>query len=113
MWKHYTSILFNFFSEELLSDLVYRSKINIDVEQNLEEVMGTIKKHLLGQRSIVLARYNLFTRRRPQGENFEDWYFELRRLYDLAKAKYMERDNLLTDFITTCIRDEKVLFSLC
>ena len=57
---------------------------------------------------MVVARYNLFTRRQQQGETFEDWYCDLRRLYDLAEANEMTGDDLLTVLITTGIRDEKV-----
>ena len=73
-----TAILFSFFSKELLSDLEHRLKENIDVEQKVEEVMEAMKKHLKGQRSMVLARHNLSTRRQQKGESFEDWYSELR-----------------------------------
>ena len=97
-----------FFSKELLSGLEYRFKVNIDFEQKVGEVMAAIKKHLKGQRSLVLARYNLFARRQQQGENFEDWYWELRRLYDLAEPKDIEGDDLLKVLTTTGIRDEKV-----
>ena len=55
---------------------------------------------------MVLARYNLFTRRQQHGEVFEDWYCELRRLYDLAEAQEMSGDDLLTVLITTGIREE-------
>ena len=103
-----TAILFSFFSKELLSDLEYRFKVNIDVEKTVEEVIEAMKTHLKGQRSMVLARYNLFTRRQQHGETFEDWYCELRRLFDLAEARDMEGDDLLTVLITTGIRDEKV-----
>ena len=57
---------------------------------------------------MVLARYNLFTRRQQQGETFEEWYCELRRLYDLAEANDMNGDDLLTVIITTGLRDDKV-----
>ena len=67
-----------------------------------------MKEYLKGQRSMVLARYNLFTRRQQQGDTFEDWYCELRRLYDLAEAEGMSGEDLLTVLITTGIRDEKV-----
>ena len=39
---------------------------------------------------------------------FEEWYIELRRLYDLAEAEEMTGEGLLTMLITTGIRDEKV-----
>ena len=103
-----TAILFSFFSKELLSDLEYRFKVNIDVEKTVEEVMEAMKIHLKGQRSMVLARYNLFTRRQQHGETFEDYYCELRRLFDLAEARDMAGDDLLTVLITTGVRDEKV-----
>ena len=86
----------------------YRLKIDNDADQNVEEVIAKIKGYLKGQRSMVLARYHLFTRRQQQGETFEDWYCELRRLYDLAEATEMTGDDFLTVLITTGIRDEKV-----
>ena len=67
-----------------------------------------MKTHLKGQRSMVLGRYNFFTRRQQHGVTFEDWYCELRRLYDLAEANYMKGEDLLTLLILTGIRDEKV-----
>ena len=70
--------------------------------------MARLKEYLKGQRSMVLARYNLFTRRQQQAETFEDWYCELRRLYDLSEADGMTGDDLLMVLITTGIRDEKV-----
>ena len=86
----------------------YRFKINVDADQKVDDVITTIKEYFKGQRSMVLARYNLFTRRQQQAETFEDWYCELRRLYDLAEADGMTGDDLLTALITTGIRDEKV-----
>ena len=65
-----TAILFSFLSKELLSDLEYRFKINIDVQQKVDEVIEGIKNHLKGQRSMVLASYNLFARRQQHGETF-------------------------------------------
>ena len=103
-----TAILFSFFSKELLSDLEYRFKISINTDQTVVEVMDAMKTYLKGQRSMVLARYNLFTRRQEAGETFEDWYCELRRLYDLAEAQEMSGDDLLTVLITTGVREEKV-----
>ena len=41
-------------------------------------------------------------------EAFEEWYIELRRLYDLAEAEEMTGEDLLTVLITTGIRDEKI-----
>ena len=70
--------------------------------------MEAMKTYLKGQRSIILARYNLFTRRQHHGETFEEWYCELRRLYDLAEAEEMTGEDLLTVLITTGVRDEKV-----
>lgn len=102
-----TAVFFNLFSKELLNDLEYRFKISIDAEQKVEEVIEKIKEYLKGQRSMVLARYNLFTRRQQQGETFEEWYCKLRRLYDLAEAEGMSGDDVLTVLITTGIRDEK------
>ena len=67
-----------------------------------------MKTYLQGQLSIVLARYNLFTRRQQQGETFEDWFCEIRRLYDLAEADEMSGDDLVTVLITTGILNEKV-----
>ena len=81
-----TAVFFSFFTKELLSDLEYRFKININAGQKVEDIIETMKTYLKGQRSMVLARYNLFTRRQQYGETFEDWYCELRRLYDLAEA---------------------------
>ena len=103
-----TAILFSFFSKEKLSYLQYRFKVKIEVKQKVDEVMETMKKHLKGKRSMVQDRYNLFTRRQQQGESFEDWYCELRRLFDLAEAKDMEGEDLLIVLITTGVRDEKV-----
>ena len=85
----------------------YRFKINIDAEQKVEDVIAKMKDYLKGQRSIVVARYNLFTRRQQMGETFDDWYCELRRLYDLAEAEEMNGEDLLTVLITTGIRDER------
>ena len=84
-----TAIFFSLFTKELLSDLEYRLKINVDADQKVDDVIAKIKEYLKGQRSMVLARYNLFTRRQQQAETFEDWYCELRRLYDLAEADGM------------------------
>ena len=67
-----------------------------------------MKTYLKGQRSMVLARYNLFTRRQQQGQTSEGWNCELRRRYDLAEAEDMNGDDLLTVLITTEVRDEKV-----
>ena len=82
--------------------------MSVDADQKVEDVIEQIKTYLKGQRSMVLARYNLFTRRQQQGESFDDWYCDLRRLYDLAEADDMSGDDLLTVLITTGIRDEKV-----
>ena len=82
--------------------------MSVEAEQKVEDVIEQMKTYLKGQRSMVLARYNLFTRRQQQGETFEDWYCDLRRLYDLAEANEMTGDDLLTVLITTGIRDEKV-----
>ena len=86
----------------------YRFKINVNADQKVDEIIEKMKEYLKGQRSMVLARYNLFTRRQQQGETFEDWYCELRRLYDLAEAEGMSGEDLLTVLITTGIRDDKV-----
>ena len=67
-----------------------------------------MKTYLKGQRSFILARYNLLTRKQHHGETFEDWNCELRRLYDLAEAEGMTGDDLLKVLITIGIRDEKV-----
>merc|ERR1712077_77026 len=80
--KQQTAILFSFFTKELLSDMEYRFKIDINGEQSVEEVLEAMKPYLKGQRSMVLARYNLFTRRQQMSESFEEWHIELRRLYD-------------------------------
>ena len=106
--KQQTAILFSLFTKELLCDLEYRFKIDIEANQTVKEVLEAMKVYLKGQRSMVLARYNLFTRRQQHGESFEDWYCELRRLYDLAEAQDMSGDDLLTVLITTGIRDEGV-----
>ena len=52
---------------------------------------------------MVLARYNLFTRRQQQGETFDDCYCDLRRLSDLAEANEMRGDDFLAVLITTGI----------
>ena len=41
------------------------------------------------------------------GETFDDWYCELRRLYDLAESEEMKGEDLLTVLITTGNRDER------
>ena len=74
----------------------------------MEQVIEAIKTYLKGQRSIILARYNLFTRRQQYGETFEEWHCELRRLYDLAEAEGMSGNDLMTVLITTGVREEKV-----
>ena len=38
--QHQTAILFSFFSKELLNDLEYRLKINVDVQQKVDEVVN-------------------------------------------------------------------------
>ena len=106
--KQKTAIFFSSFTKELLSDMEYRFKIDINADQKVEEVIESMKIYLKGQRSIILARYNLFTRSLHHGETFEDWYCELRRLYDLAEAEGMTGDDLLIVLITTGIREEKV-----
>ena len=68
-----TAIFFSLFSKELLSDLEYRFKINLNAEQKVEDVIEKMKEYLKGQRSIVLARYHLFTRRQQLGETFDEW----------------------------------------
>ena len=83
-------------------------QISINTDQTVAEVMDAMKTYLKGQISMVLARYNLFSRRQEAGETFEDWYCELRRLYDLAEAQEMSGDDLLTVLITTGVREEKV-----
>ena len=90
-----------------MGDLEYRFKININADQKMEDIIETMKTYLKGQRSMVLARYNLFTRRQHYGETFEDWYCELRRLYDLAEAEEMSGDDLLTVLITTGVECER------
>lgn len=59
--KQQTAILLSMFTKELLSDLEYRFKINIDTDQKVEDVLKAMKEYLMGQRSMLLARYNLFT----------------------------------------------------
>ena len=61
--KQQTAILFSMFSKELLSDLEYRFKINVGTDQKFEDILQAMEEYLKGQRSMVLARYNLFTRR--------------------------------------------------
>ena len=104
-----TAIFLAMLSKELLEDLQYRFKIDTDTEgQKVEDVIEAIKVYLKGQRSMVLARYNLFTRRQSRHETFDEWYGELRKLHDLAEAKDMTGDDLLTVLIKTGIKDEKV-----
>ena len=103
-----TAIFFSLFTKELLSDMEYRFKINLDADQNVDEVIEKMKTYLKGQRSIILARYNLFTRRQHQGENFDDWLCEIRRLYDLAEAQEMSGEDLMTVLITTGVKEERV-----
>ena len=103
-----TAIFFSLFSKELLSDLEYRFQIDLNTDQEVDEILEKIKSYLKGQRSIILARYNLFTRRQHQGEAFEDWLCEIRRLYDLAEAQAMTGEDLLTVLITTGIKEERV-----
>ena len=95
------------FAKELLNDVEYRFKIDVSADKKVEEFINDMKEYLKGQRSIILARYNLFTRRQQYGETFDDWYCELRRLYDLAEAEGMSGEDLLTVLITTGVRDEK------
>ena len=66
------AVFFRFFTNELLSDLEYRFKININADQKVMDIIDTMKTYLSGQRAMVLARYNLFTRRQSYGETFED-----------------------------------------
>ena len=68
-----TAVFFSFFTKELLSNLEYRFKINIDADQRVEDIFDTMKTYLKGQRSMVLARYNLFTRKLQHGETFENF----------------------------------------
>ena len=78
-----------FFTKDLLSDLEYRFKVDIDADQKVEEVIEAMNSYLKGQISTILARYSLFTRKQQNGETFEEWYCELRRLCDVAEAKTM------------------------
>ena len=103
-----TAIFFSLFTKELLTDMEYRFKINLDADQNVDEVIEKMKTYHKGQRSIILARYNLFTRRQHQGENFDDWLCEIRRLYDLAEAEEMKGEDLMTVLITTGVKEERV-----
>ena len=103
-----TSIFFSLFTKELLSDMEHRFKINLDADQNVGEEIEKMKTYLKGQRSIILARYNLFTRRQHQGENFDNWLCEIRRLYDLAEAEEMSGEDLMTVLITTGVKEEHV-----
>ena len=50
-------------TKELLNDLQYRFKIDGNADQTVEGVLKSMKDYLKGQRSMILARYNLFTRR--------------------------------------------------
>lgn len=104
-----TAVFFSFFTKELSSDLEYRFKININAEQKVKEIIETMKTYLKGQRSMVLARYNLFTRRQHYGETFEDWYCELRRLYDLAEAEDIEHRRKNWKLIN-CQEDRTMLY---
>ena len=88
--------MFSLFTKELLSELEYRFKIDITANQKVADVLDKMITYLKGQRSMVLARYNLFTRRQQRGETFEDWYCEIRRLYDLAEADEMSGDDIVT-----------------
>ena len=106
--KQQTAILFSFFTKELLNDMEYRFKIYINGDQYVEEVLEQMKTYLKGQRSMVLARYNLFTRRQQMSETFEEWYIELRRLYDLAEAEEMTGEDLLTVLITVVWKASKI-----
>ena len=102
-----TAIFFCLFTKELLGDLQYIFKINVDAEQKVNDTIESMKAYLKGQRLMALTKYNLSTGRQQQGETFEDWYCELRRIYDLAEAQDMTGDDLLIVLITTGIRDEK------
>ena len=62
-----TAVFFSFFTKELLGDLEYCFKINIDADQLADDIVTTMKDYLKGQRSMVLARYNLFRRRQQHG----------------------------------------------
>ena len=55
---------------------------------------------------MILAWYNLFTRRQHYGETFDDWLCELRKLYDIADGDDIKRNDLMTVLITTGNRDE-------
>ena len=62
---------FTLLSKELFNDLPYKFKISIDTEQRVEDIVDKMKKYLKGLHYIVLARYNLFTRRQHGSESFE------------------------------------------
>ena len=81
--------------------------INDDVTHTVEAVREATEPHPKDRMYGVLARHNLFTRRQQHGETFEDWYCELRNLFDLAEAENMSSDDLLTVLITTGIRNER------
>ena len=53
-----TAVFFSFFTKELLNDLEYRFKINVDADRLVDDVITAMKTYLKGQRSIILARYN-------------------------------------------------------
>ena len=63
-----TEIFFSLFTKELLSDLDYRFKINVNAERKLEEIIEKMKEYLKIQRSMVLVRYNLLTRNNNRAE---------------------------------------------
>ena len=89
--KQQMAILFSFSAKESLSDMEYRFIIDMNADPTVEEVLDAMKTYLKGQRSMVLARYNLVTSRQKISETFEEWYFELNSLYDLPKAEEMTR----------------------
>ena len=51
--KQKTAIFFSFFTKELLSDLEYRFKIDINADQKVEDVVESMKAYLKGQISII------------------------------------------------------------
>ena len=57
--EQHTAILFSIFTKELHSDVEYWFKVNTDTDRKMEDVLKAMKEYLAGQRSMVLARYNV------------------------------------------------------
>ena len=45
-----TAIFFSFFTEELLIDVEYWFKLNLDADQKAEDIISAMKNYLKGQR---------------------------------------------------------------